>query len=378
MTLGRSNLICGLAVTALLAWGVLAFGSVYPWAYWPLIVAAGTVATIGWRTTVPGHQAAGPSRGLIVSLAAAAAAEIVQVLPFSVGTLSWLSPYGDSFFGAQSALGVRSTLSLEPSSTALSIVWLISLAALFSGCVSWFGSVGASSVARGVMGVGVALALVGIVQEPIYSGAIYGFWEPRFGSYPFGPFVNENHFAGWMMMGLPLAAGCFSAGVADAMRGVRADWRSRVLWLSSSEANRLAVMALSPILMGLALVLTFSRSGITCFSIAVLLSGWFVIRRKSSSAQRVVSLGHLTLMTLVVAGCAGLNALTRSFSESSWDDFGGRIEIWQDSLRVISDFALTGTGMNTYGTAALVYSANAAGRLHHAHSVLPQGSWTVV
>ncbi len=44
---------------------------------------------------------------------------------------------------------------------------------------------------------------------------IYGFWQPRnLLTTPFGPFVNKNHFAGWMLMAMPLAAG-YVAGLAE-------------------------------------------------------------------------------------------------------------------------------------------------------------------
>ena len=37
---------------------------------------------------------------------------------------------------------------------------------------------------------------------------IYGRWRPLDpGARPFGPFVNRNHFATWVLMACPLAAG---------------------------------------------------------------------------------------------------------------------------------------------------------------------------
>ncbi len=32
---------------------------------------------------------------------------------------------------------------------------------------------------------------------------IYGFWRSISGGDSYGPFVNRNHFAGWMLMTLP-------------------------------------------------------------------------------------------------------------------------------------------------------------------------------
>jgi O-antigen ligase len=44
-------------------------------------------------------------------------------------------------------------------------------------------------------------------------------------------------------------------------------------------------------------------------------------------------------------------------------DIGGRLGIWQDTLRIIQDFPLTGTGLNTYGIAMLRYQRGEAANL---------------
>ena len=53
---------------------------------------------------------------------------------------------------------------------------------------------------------------------------IYGFWRPKYVSTPFGPFVNPNHYAGWMLMALPLVLGLgygtFERARLDAPPGV--------------------------------------------------------------------------------------------------------------------------------------------------------------
>ena len=188
------------------------------------------------------------------------------------------------------------------------------------------------------------------------------------GTTPFGPFVNENHFAGWMMMGLPLAVGYFSAGASGAMRGVRPDWRSRVLRLSSPEVNKLVLAALAALLMGLALVLTFSRSGVTCFAFALLLSGWFICRSRAAGTGRSLRLAYIALVAVVGIGWAGVDTVAREFGRASWDNLGGRLGAWEDGLHITSDFMLTGTGMNTYETTTLLYSEGTAGRYVHAHN----------
>ena len=179
-----------LALGLLLAWGALAFGAVYPWAYSPLAIGALVAGGVGWGAS-RGLRRAGsaePGWGVISALVVAMGASSAQVMPFSEGVLTRLSPSGDAFFGAQSALGSRTALSLDPLSTGMASAWLLSMTALFAGATRWFRLGGVTGVVRSVMVLGVLLALIGIVQEPVYSGALYGFWQPRFGRHPFGPF----------------------------------------------------------------------------------------------------------------------------------------------------------------------------------------------
>ena len=69
----------GPCLMALLAWGVLSFGAVYAWAYWPLFAGAaalgiwGIVATRGWRD--PRVRSFTYALGVLASAIAAAASQ---------------------------------------------------------------------------------------------------------------------------------------------------------------------------------------------------------------------------------------------------------------------------------------------------------------
>ena len=89
----------------------------------------------------------------------------------------------------------------------------------------------------GISVLGLVLALAGIVQHATFNGRIYGIWTSEMGGTPFGPFVNRNHFAGWMLMGIPLVFAYFCGRVARGMRGVTPGLRNRVMWFSSAEAS---------------------------------------------------------------------------------------------------------------------------------------------
>jgi O-antigen ligase len=62
---------------------------------------------------------------------------------------------------------------------------------------------------------------------------------------------------------------------------------------------------------------------------------------------------------VATAAWAGLDTVVEKFVESS-DGQGlgaqsGRISAWKDTVRIIQDFPIVGTGFNTYGTAMAIY-----------------------
>ena len=207
---------------------------------------------------------------------------------------------------------------------------------------------------------GVTLALVGIIQKATLGDhawggmKIYGFWTPEnLLTTPFGPYVNKNHFAGWMLMGLPLALG-FALGLAE--RGTRhlsSGWRAVVLWFSSPEGGKLQMTLLAIFLMAASLLMTKSRSGVGGLAIAVITVSIVAGRRFGSARAGIAALVTLAILFVVVLGVADSEFANRVTSRMEAVEL--RKNIWSDSASVIRDFPLTGTGLNTFGTAMMVY-----------------------
>ena len=53
------------------------------------------------------------------------------------------------------------------------------------------------------------ISFFGIIQHLISNNKIYWFRELTQGGVPFGPYVNRNHYAGFMEMLFPLVIGLF-------------------------------------------------------------------------------------------------------------------------------------------------------------------------
>jgi O-antigen ligase len=341
------------------AWGVLAFGGVYPWAYWPLAGAAllsGTMAVMISRAA----RVAVPDRALSLALAGVGVAILVQLVPLPLAIVSAISPATAELLrnlnpAYAAGLVTSHSLSVWPRDTMVALVLFGSFAVLLIGTTRLLSVTGGRRLVEALTVLGVLVALIGIVQKPLYSGAIYGLWDLELGRMPFGPFVNRNHFAGWMIMVLPLTLALLAAGVDRGMRGLRPGWRYRVLWFSSPEASQLVLLAAAAVVMALSVMLTMSRSGISVFLLSLLVMGWFALRALDNRSRRVTAAVGLTLLVVVVVGWAGPDALVSRFASGDWGEFSNRRGAWADAVSVMQRFPLAGTGLNTYWAAALFY-----------------------
>jgi O-antigen ligase len=351
-----------------LAWGAGAFGSPYPWAYRPLLAAVTVLGVagwwLGWRRPI--------AHALLWALVLVAIATTFQLVPLPNPILSHLSPHAPPLMAQQSlsfGLGLEQShsLSIAPDRTRLGLVFFVCLSIFLTGIAKGLTRSSAKHFVTGIALLGTALALFGIVQAATFNGKIYGFWELVQGGAPFGPFVNKNHFAGWMLMGLPVAAGQFFAIVSSgrsAGRGVR----ETLLWFSTNAASRALLSAFAVAIMMLSLAMTVSRSGMLAFIAATLFGVAVVIRRRD--VHRTLLIAYVLVMVVGAVSWAGVDPIVRRFAQLDlMTNIDQRPAIWADTTRIAKDFWLTGTGLNTFGAATPGYQTSTPNEhLREAHS----------
>jgi O-antigen ligase len=250
------------------------------------------------------------------------------------------------------------TLSIAPDATRRVVIEVVAFSLLFLGTTRLLRLVSLDWLAGQLMGLAVAVSLIGIVQKVVLDvnePLLYGFWRPREGGNPFGPFVNRNHFAGWMVMVLPVVAAYAWALVHRADHPEMTGSGPWLRWTGSVEGNR-ALLALSAVvILGTALVLTGSRSGMASFAVAVGVLTGFVLRRLHGR-RRWVAAGYLTAVFLAAFVWAGVGVAAARF-ERAPAEFAGRLTAWRDTVRIIQDFPVFGTGLGGFGRAMLVYQS---------------------
>jgi O-antigen ligase len=353
---------------------VFAFGGIYPSTLAVPVLLLAMLAIRYRHGLVEGGP--GGRGALDHAVLVAVAAAVVQIVPLPRTAIASIAPAGDHVAAmlsiAGAGAGASLPISIDPSGS-------VAATALFAGAVLLFAVArrifcrgGVRTTARLVAGIGLVLSAVALAQNATAHGLIYWRWAPAdVGPEPFGPFVNRNHFATWTMMAVPLAVGYLIAHTLTHHRPDRAaDWRSRLV---EALDGRAAVLIAGAVLMIAATAACLSRSGLVGLSAAIV-CGALLARRRGARARAVSS--RLTAFLAVLAVAAGTAVMTQVGPGALGARFGAapgavayRLTIWHDTLAVLRDFWLTGTGLGTFPTVMILYQRSNPGLLfNQAHN----------
>lgn len=294
-------------------------------------------------------------RTLDAALVALVAAILLQLVPLPSTLVDRLSPY---------ARALQQMLSLAPSTNLHSLTIDVrltrnALAACVAAILVFFAAREAFSrggvrvAARVIAYSGLTAAVVGLIQRASAPTLLLWTWRPSDpGAQPYGPFVNRNHFATWLLLAVSLTTGYL---VAHVYSHTTEGPRSRRLLLRDLLADGDALLLLGSVaFMGLALAGSLSRSALLGAA-AALAFGVFVAGRRERSplAMRMGAAALVVVAALAVwANREGL--LARLDATLSTADTG-RPTIWRETVPVIRDFWLSGTGAGTYAQSMLLY-----------------------
>lgn len=343
------------------AWSTFSIGGVYPWAYLPALAGCGVAAVIAWRARHRDLPADEMRCALALMITAAAIA--IQIIPVAASTLRRVSPATDialrqlnveyALTVSTPATSIRHPLSIAPVGTRRAVLFLAGLTALWAAASLVMAAEGSRPMVNGVMGLAVILALLGIVQQA-FTDRPYGIWISEQGGEAFGPFVNRNHYAGWMLLALPAIVGALCATTWRRSFRLPATWRERILWAGSPGAGKFVIAGIASGVSALALVLTYSKAAIIglCWIVVVLMV--LALQRgrtRSRIVGAVVAVGALVVLLV----WAGPERIGDRFSELPASRLAGRIDAWRDAWDVARRFPVAGAGINTYGQAMQVF-----------------------
>lgn len=280
----------------------------------------------------------------------------LQFVPLPRPLVDAISPHARAVW-QRLVLTVPSALPLSVDLDAGAWAWLVAACtlAIFSSARHIFGQGGVRTVTRAIAMIGLAVSAIALAQEATAHGLMYWRWRPLDeGAEPFGPFVNRNHFGTWVVLAAPLVFGYLAAhATAHHQSGGHVSWQSR---LRATADGRAVWLTAATVFMVVALAASLSRSAMFGFATAGGIAVWFRrtgARVGAGRPERWVAAGLLVAGAAVLARVDPLTLASRLAAAPV--SAAGRFAIWRDTVPVIRDFWLTGTGAGTYETVMLLY-----------------------
>ena len=197
---------------------------------------------------------------------------------------------------------------------------------------------------------GFLVSLFAILQHLTSNGKIYWLREVTYGGLPFGPYVNRNHFAGFVELILPLSL------VPLVFGRVRRE-------------RRLVVGIFGVLPIG-ALFLSASRGGILSFGVELGVLTLAIIFRRTVVKHLPAAAAILLAATLLVSWL-GVSQILQRFSavQSVEVTAGKRTSMGRDTWRIFLDHPLAGTGLGTLQIVFPAYDSLYDGKVvNHTHN----------
>jgi O-antigen ligase len=176
---------------------------------------------------------------------------------------------------------------------------------------------------------GFSVALLGILQHFTSEGTIYWYRQLLQGGDVFGPYVNRNHFAGFIELVAPVGLSSL------VFRGVRRDLFPMV-----------GLLTIIPI--G-ALILAGSRGGIVSFALEVGVLVVLARTRRGPEGPRIIAMGVVALAAVVLVAWLGAGTAIERLSNTRFGDvtLTRRASMFRGAEHIFRDHPIKGAGLGT-------------------------------
>ncbi|MFQ5718340.1 MAG: O-antigen ligase family protein [Acidobacteriota bacterium] len=346
------------ALVAIVVLAPLPFGAVLGWTTSLIASAVGLLAAVTFlrfvRTPTPLPAGTG-----LVALAGGllAVPGLVQIVPIPARLVAWISPATAAFYRANQAGTPRwLTLSQDVSLTTAALLWLGACTAAALLVVLLFDRRRVRHLLLAVVGLGVAESFYGVLEFLSGSNHIFRYQKRYYLDSATGTYINRNHFAGLLVMLLPVGLAFLLAGLGRLTHADPAStWRQRLLRLADGDHHRIILLGLAVAVMAAGLGLSFSRAGVTFGLLALAATaaahGLARSRRRFGRSRGALAwacgLLLLAAVPLAVRGPGRLGTMSDDIPVELTASTG-RPTVWAATFRMASDYPLFGTGLGTF------------------------------
>lgn len=348
-------------------WAPIPLASNRPWAWgileifcYLLFIGAVWVHKDSWKSKLYDHLIP------VLCISSFLIWNLIQILPLPIEFVSLVSPQNAAFYSASK---------IEVDYVPLSIDAGQSLVSLYKGLAYWcvFMSVlilcnndnRIRTLTLCIVTTGIFQATYGTLE--ILSGVESSlFFELPVTESATGSFIYKNHFANYLMLCLSMGVGYLVGTLTNG----HSTNRQRIRSLLTSLLSTKALVRIGLAIMVIALVMSRSRMGNTAFfasmTVVGLLALWLI--KKKSRGLMILITSMFIIDTLILSTWFGLDKVkdrieTTSFTQETRD------EVVIDSLPIVKDYLITGSGMGSFYTIYPVYQGDSVNMFYdHAHN----------
>jgi O-antigen ligase len=201
-----------------------------------------------------------------------------------------------------------------------------------------------------LMWLGFIVSIFGILQHLTFNGKLYWFRVMRYGGYPFGPYVNRNHFAGFAELVIPIAL--------------------VPLVLGKVRRERLVLVSLLAVVPIIALFLSASRGGIVSFAVEIVILFLLLLVHRVQSRYMMVG-GAIVLCAVLAVSWIGVQQVLQRFTSYRTLEVsvGKRAAMRRDTWKIFLDHPVAGTGLGTLQRVFPPYDSEYDGKVvNHTHN----------
>lgn len=343
-------------ISFILIFTPLAFGTVQPWSVAVMEMAAFIVFgawLLRMRVLRRVEFYVTPMLFFMLVLAAIA---LIQIIPVPPGLLGVISPSSARSYAAFSNDGASAwrAISIAPQSTVDEFWKLLSYIAVFVVVISHFKRRDqVFKVLRLVVWMGLGIAVFAVVQKAAWNGRIYWIYPVREGLTPsaahiWGPYINRNHFAGYMEMAVPLALGfsLYRLSGIKVLPGIPFKMKLSV-YANSKALMPMTLLFAAAIVMAGVLFMTLSRGGTAGLVAGVVVFLAMSLKRRSLKNKAVI-LAAIAAVLFLLFVFLSWSRLEERFSQVGEEDRTARFDVWADSVNIAGDFPVFGSGLGTF------------------------------
>ena len=292
---------------------------------------------------------------------------VLQQVPLPGALVQLLSPQAYAAYALTNNPNVAYYISIDPAQTNIAVYKTLAYLSLFTATLLLCNTL------QRVKTLMLTIVITGLFQ------AMYGSLEVLLGltnslvfqlpvkNLATGTFVYKNHYANYLMLSLSIGVGYLVSTLINVSPTSK---KARLRHFLNTLLNGKAAVRITLAIMVIALVMSRSRMGNTAFFVAMTAVGLLalILIKKRSKGLTLLIVSLFLIDTLILSAWFGLDKVKDRLENTTLTQ-ETRDEVIRDSIPMLKDFAISGSGMGSFYTLYPKYQGEDVNAFYdHAHN----------